>query len=165
MHALLLAVVDLLAASGGGGAPPPTRPGTGHVDGTETGAASGRFVGLANRFASHAWKYDFRDVISALEQAEVAWSKQRDTSSAGGDTAQLYWWFDICTVNQQPEAQQQFPPDYFYNAFKDGIGSIGHTVRWWAAKHVQWGMERVMVWCSHRGFKLVALVRARTLVQ
>ena len=66
------------------------------------------------RHTHRARRYDFRDVLSALGQAEGA--------------EQALWWFDICTVNQQPEAQRQFPPDYFYTAFKDGIASIGRTV-------------------------------------
>ncbi len=80
----------------------------------------GQPVGDATDFASHAWKYRFVDLTRGVQSYF-----QQDASV---DRSSTWFWLDICTVNQHPEAQQSLPTDYFYTTFREGISAIGRTV-------------------------------------
>ena len=83
-------------------------------------ACTGQPVGDATDFASHAWKYRFVDLTRGVE----SYFQQDDSL----DRSSTWFWLDICTVNQHPEAQQSLPADYFYTTFREGISTIGRTV-------------------------------------
>ena len=72
--------------------------------GTPPGPA---WVGPAQIFASHAWKYQFTDAVDAL----ALWhgSKLEDDEQ---QQQPCFVWFDIATVPQHPHKQLSLPPDY-----------------------------------------------------
>ena len=76
-------------------------------------------VGVSTDFASHAWKYRFKSLVFAIAN---------HVAVEGLDPTDTFFWLDIATVNQHPEAQATLPPDYFYTTFRDGISAIGRTV-------------------------------------
>eukprot|EP00505_MAST-04D_sp_SCG-Rhode-Island_P006188 Stramenopile-MAST_4_protein_6188 len=65
----------------------------------------------ATKFVSHAWKYTFRDIVTALE-----------TTMQTDDVL----WFDICTVNQHQSETRDF--DWWQTTFQGAVGNIGCTV-------------------------------------
>ena len=92
----------------------------GPAAGVVAACTSGPPVSDATDFASHAWKYNFVDLTRGVESY-----LQQDFSL---DRSSTWFWLDICTVNQHPEAQGSLPPDYFYTTFREGISAIGRTV-------------------------------------
>ena len=71
----------------------------------------------ANRFVSHAWRYMFMDVMTALiELAE-------QPSLEGED---VYFWFDLCCNNQHRASS--LPYEWWTTTFASSVGAIGHTV-------------------------------------
>ena len=87
-------------------------------------------VGPAEAFISHAWKYNFADVVDSLdlwfETTRLERIQKNNTLSKNPN--ETYLWFDIATVAQHASAQSKFPPNYFFNQFKEGIEAIGCTV-------------------------------------
>ena len=75
-------------------------------------------VGTANVFFSHAWKFKFVDVVSAM-----ATFVERERS-AGNDKA-IFFWMDCVVVDEH--ASQSFPPKWWETAFAQAVASIGHT--------------------------------------
>jgi tetratricopeptide (TPR) repeat protein len=83
------------------------------------------FLGTPTDFISHAWSYNFRDFVSAIEDE----SRERDAhiEGAGAGLAEhRFYWNDIFVEDQNATADK--PPDYFFNAFRDAIVSIGRTI-------------------------------------
>jgi hypothetical protein len=80
----------------------------------------GHQVGRARIFVSHAWKYRFADVLTALE-AHVA----RLKAAADYDGREIYLWFDICTVNEHTGVGGG--GDSWASTFKAAVGAIAHT--------------------------------------
>lgn len=74
---------------------------------------SAGFVGKATVFISHAWLYNFLDVIDALSSRFV-------------DSEGVFIWFDIFTNNQHVTATLPF--DWWRNTFMGAISNIGHTI-------------------------------------
>ncbi len=68
-------------------------------------------VGSAKYFISHAWKYNFKEFLLALEM------KFQDEPSA-------LLWIDLFSHNQHNELTS----DQWISAFKEHIVGIGHTV-------------------------------------
>ena len=95
-----------------------------------------KHIGIAEAFISHAWKYSFAAVVDAMHlwyetTREERLKKQSNpelhlVQASSPDTCFL--WFDIGTVAQHASAQKAFPPNYFFNQFREGIESIGCTV-------------------------------------
>jgi hypothetical protein len=76
-------------------------------------AAVRSYVGKAIVFISHAWKYDFQDVLAVmLDHAE----KNPNT----------FFWFDLF-CNNQHEAPS-YPFDWWSTTFKNNIESIGKVL-------------------------------------
>ena len=69
-------------------------------------------VGRADAFVSHAWLYDFAELVSALEAANLPPSTK--------------FWVDIAVVNQHVNATRGF--DWWSTTFRGAIGSIGLTL-------------------------------------
>ena len=67
-------------------------------------------VGNATKFVSHAWKYDFNDVVETLEDSLIGTS---------GD----YLWFDILVVNQHLSDVRDFT--WWKTEFQEAIHEIG----------------------------------------
>ena len=80
----------------------------------------GHQVGRARIFVSHAWKYRFADVLTALE-AHVA----RLKAAADYDGREIYLWFDICSVNEHTGVGGG--GDSWASTFKAAVGAIAHT--------------------------------------
>lgn len=75
-------------------------------------------VGVPTVFLSHAWRYSFTNLVDAVDaHYEVQQPAVRDAA---------FVWNDIFVEDQNSSASK--PPDYFFNAFKDAVGAIGHTV-------------------------------------
>jgi len=91
------------------------------------------WVGKAEAFISHAWKYGFAATIDAIDLWFETTRNERQKSESEGErestsAKSCYLWFDIGTVAQHPAAQSKFPPNYFFNQFRKGIETIGCTV-------------------------------------
>ena len=72
-------------------------------------------VGKAVVFISHAWKYQFLDVMDAL----------RNYFRFEPD---IIFWFDIFSVNQHAEADVDLDFDWWSHSFKSVIKDCGRTV-------------------------------------
>lgn len=75
-------------------------------------------VGIPNLFLSHAWRYSFHTLMSALD------THFENKTQAEKDAARV--WNDIfvedqCNVDSKPK-------DYFFTAFLNAVGAIGHTL-------------------------------------
>ena len=70
-------------------------------------------VGKARVFISHAWKYMFLDVVSALE-------------NHFSDAMDTVIWFDLFSNNQHKATELHF--DWWCGTFKSAIQEFGHTV-------------------------------------
>lgn len=72
-------------------------------------------INVANVFVSHAWKYNFLDVVNTLRQAQ-------------GDDSQLryYFWFDVFSNNQHDTSS--VPYEWWEGTFKSAIRRIGRTM-------------------------------------
>lgn len=79
------------------------------------------YIGDANVFISHAWKYDCAEVIGSIIEAAEKIQEDRDS------TDPLYFWFDICTVCQH-ETGVVRSQDWWANTFKASIAKIGYTL-------------------------------------
>jgi tetratricopeptide (TPR) repeat protein len=75
-------------------------------------------VGKATVFVSHAWRYQFLDVVDAL----VEWEEQR---AASGSSPPTYFWFDIFTNSQHKTDAKPF--EWWRDVFSSNVGRIGHT--------------------------------------
>ena len=72
-------------------------------------------VGKAVVFISHAWKYQFLDVMDAL----------RNYFRSEPD---IVIWFDVFSVNQHAEADVDLDFDWWSHSFKSAIKDFGRTV-------------------------------------
>jgi hypothetical protein len=70
-------------------------------------------VGKAEVFVSHAWKYEFLDVVSALEFHFK-------------DAPDIFIWFDLFSNNQHLAGNLPF--EWWTNTFKSAIKDFGRTV-------------------------------------
>lgn len=70
-------------------------------------------VGKAEVFISHAWKYNFLDVITALQHHFV-------------NKPDIIIWFDLFSNNQHKALNYEF--DWWCNTFKSSIADIGYVV-------------------------------------
>ena len=75
------------------------------------------WVAQATVFFSHAWSLKFREVVSALQQL---------ASQRPDDAEQIYFWFDVCCVNQH--VSHIVPPEWWSTTFQSAISAIGNTV-------------------------------------
>ena len=91
----------------------------------------------AEAFISHAWKYSFAAVVDTMalwyettreERVQKSHSDQQQQQQITSSPDTCFLWFDIGTVAQHASAQKAFPPNYFFNQFRQGIESIGCTV-------------------------------------
>jgi tetratricopeptide (TPR) repeat protein len=90
-------------------------------------------IGRSNMFITHAWDYDFDELIIVLENYEKDTRKENHTvttltqSVIGGGT-KYYYWFDIFSINQwKPlcSIKRTPPPFWFYKILPEFIKSIG----------------------------------------
>jgi hypothetical protein len=73
-------------------------------------------------FVSHAWRYNFLELVAAIESFEQTSSSLADTQGVSPG----YYWLDLC-VNNQWEAPN-LPYEWWSTTFLSAIGKIGHTV-------------------------------------
>ena len=67
-------------------------------------------VGDATIFISHAWEYNFIDVLESLKE------RFRDND-------EVVVWFDLFSINQHKQTEIDF-----FGSFKDAISSFNHTI-------------------------------------
>jgi hypothetical protein len=70
-------------------------------------------VGRANVFISHAWKYKFTNLVSALDYHFR-------------DKPNIYIWFDLFSVNQH--ITEKVDPDWWNKSFMNAVREIGYVV-------------------------------------
>ena len=78
-------------------------------------AENGSKVGKATVFISHAWKYKFMDLLSALKHH---FRNENDDD--------VYIWFDLFSVNQH--ISDKVDPDWWNKSFMNAVKEIGHVV-------------------------------------
>lgn len=81
------------------------------------------FVGKANVFVSHAWRYDALDVIDSILEAAPTILERRQADGID----ELYFWFDTCVVCQHEDGEQRSQA-WWADQFKDTIADIGYTL-------------------------------------
>ena len=74
-------------------------------------AAAEADVGMATHFVSHAWRYEYQQLVSALELFSV--------EQSNGASDNVFFWIDIFTIDQHAAAN--LSSDWFMTAFKDGV--------------------------------------------
>ena len=72
-------------------------------------------VGTATVFISHAWKYQFLDVLDALQNY---FESEPD----------IIIWFDVFSVNQHADTEVDLDFDWWSHSFKSAIRDFGRTV-------------------------------------
>ena len=78
-------------------------------------AENGSKIGKATVFISHAWKYKFMDLLSALKHH---FRNENDDD--------VYIWFDLFSVNQH--ISDKVDPDWWNKSFMNAVKEIGHVV-------------------------------------
>lgn len=71
----------------------------------------------ATHFVSHAWRYEFRSFVEALQN----WLEQSGTPEDG-----TYFWVDAFVVNQH--TAQTYPQEWWSTRFMQAVGEIGNTI-------------------------------------
>ncbi len=103
-------------------------------------------VAPATRFVSHAWAYPFADLLAALEGHAARPEERQDATP--------YYWLDLLTCNQHA-SHADVPSDWWSNAFRDSVASIGLTVlvlQPWSSP-----VPLTRSWCLVRAARPVAL--------
>jgi hypothetical protein len=72
----------------------------------EADSDTARFVGKPNVFVSHAWLYNFDEVVAALEAFEAAC----------GDEEERFYWFDIFSIDEH--ATQSMSQTWWSTTFR-----------------------------------------------
>ena len=70
-------------------------------------------IGIPTCFLSHAWQYNFKTLVETVKKHF-------------SEHSQVYIWNDIFSEEQNDAITKD--KNYFYNAFKDAIESIGYTL-------------------------------------
>eukprot|EP00730_Choanoeca_flexa_P015534 TRINITY_DN7154_c0_g1_i1.p1 TRINITY_DN7154_c0_g1~~TRINITY_DN7154_c0_g1_i1.p1 ORF type:complete len:638 (+),score=93.77 TRINITY_DN7154_c0_g1_i1:128-2041(+) len=87
-------------------------------------------TGVANRFVSHAWRYNFCQLTEALcKYAGIASHADADLDSQRhgvGEDENIYFWLDLFCNNQNTAVT--LPYEWWSKTFADSIGKIGHTL-------------------------------------
>ena len=90
-------------------------------------ASTGRsYVGAPTDFVSHAWRYNFKDLVSALLTEAKIRDKQRAQRGLPPIAEQRYYWNDIFVEDQTGTKIR--PEGYFFDAFRSAVSAIGRTV-------------------------------------
>jgi len=74
-------------------------------------------IGVPTCFLSHAWQYNFKNLVAAVKSHFARHRSERQD---------VVVWNDIFSEEQNSLISKG--KDYFYNAFKDAIESIGYTL-------------------------------------
>jgi ankyrin repeat protein len=77
-----------------------------------------KLVSEATHFVSHAWKYKFADVVSALTSYHLGLSPSEQRNA--------YYWFDVLTVDQN--MQNNPPSEWWSSVFRDAIAKFGQVL-------------------------------------
>lgn len=77
-------------------------------------------INIANVFVSHAWKYNFLNVIETLRQS------QQEEEKEGNNKQIFYFWFDLFSNNQHDTSN--IPYEWWEGTFKSAIRRIGKTI-------------------------------------
>ena len=111
---------------------------------TERLRSSGsHFVGPATVFVSHAWGYELRALVDALE----AWENKKRASGA----PPTFFWLDVFTVSQHKTGSRPF--EWWRDVFCSHVGRIKHTLL-----VLQWAnpIPLSRIWCV---FEIASTVR------
>ena len=89
------------------------------------------YVGKANVFVSHAWRYDALEVVDSILEAAPTIEDRKEAEAEAGDgstsSKELYFWFDTCVVCQHEDGEQRSQA-WWADQFKDTIADIGYTL-------------------------------------
>ena len=77
-----------------------------------------KLVAPATHFISHAWKYKFADVVSALTSYHIGLSRSEQKKA--------YYWLDVLTVDQNMKVNP--PTEWWSSVFRDAIAKFGHVL-------------------------------------
>lgn len=75
----------------------------------------------ASVFISHAWRYHFEDVVSA-----ITLFVETEAAAGRGNEESHFFWVDLFFNNQNKAANLPF--EWWSTTFKNAIGAINHTV-------------------------------------
>ena len=84
------------------------------------------YVGKPTDFISHAWRYNFVDLVRAVESEADERDRARAQRGLKPIKNERYYWNDIFVEDQN--ATMDKPEGYFFTAFREAIVSIGRTV-------------------------------------
>ena len=84
------------------------------------------YVGKPTDFISHAWRYNFVDLVRAVESEADGRDRARAQRGLKPIKNERYYWNDIFVEDQN--ATMDKPEGYFFTAFREAIVSIGRTV-------------------------------------
>ena len=82
-------------------------------------------VGKANVFVSHAWSYEFADLVNALEAAAADLAVQQVGGKALSEE-RIFWWVDLAVNSQHRTFARPF--DWWSSVFLGAVRRIGRTV-------------------------------------
>jgi len=83
------------------------------------------WVGTPTDFLCHAWQYNFKDFVSALQCEAEERDRHRQKQGLQPIAHERLYWNDIFVENQNFRDK---PEGYFQHVFRDAIHSIGRTV-------------------------------------
>lgn len=103
-------------------------------------------VGRANAFVSHAWSYNFADLVGALESAAVELAFEAEGGKGDGRPAgELYLWVDLL-VNGQHQTYSR-PFEWWTSTFFSAVRRIGRTIVVLSPWHAPTPLTRA--WCLY----------------
>ena len=73
---------------------------------------------VADCFISHAWRYQLKQLIEALNSI----------SSYSNGENDVFIWLDILCINQHKADRQEYPVEFWKNTFHQSISDIGKTI-------------------------------------
>ena len=80
-------------------------------------------VGNATKFVSHAWKYNFNEVVETLEDSLTKNLNSNSIVDSHSNDTSEYLWFDILVVNQHMSDIRDFT--WWKTEFQEAIHEIG----------------------------------------
>ena len=84
------------------------------------------YVSKPTDFVSHAWRYNFKDLVTSLETHARDYDAKRSEQGLSAIASERYFWNDIFVEDQNSTASR--PKGYFFDSFRNAISNIGRTV-------------------------------------
>ena len=84
------------------------------------------WVSIPTDFLSHAWRYNFKDLVHATKSEAEERDRHRANEGLRPIAHERFYWNDIFVEDQN--STESKPEGYFFTAFRDAVTSIGRTV-------------------------------------